>query len=462
MRRMMLRLCCCLLICHAAWAGELSSRLDAVLAESAPARSLALARIQSLDEGLIDPASLQPAWSRYSLRALRQLAAHERGCEGEVSSVPALWRDFERRRCVDGRLPDDWLRRHPVHPLGGSSAAHWRQGRPKAEATDWLHVRERNDELGLLGALSDDNLDALLAGAHWLWQDGALWRLRDGYWRVYPAAAWRERAEAVGVRVSADAGACVERLDGLCLNPAPASAWSWRALWAGLAGLALAGGGWLAWQRRRLERERRFALQMLTHELRTPIAGLAGVVEGLRRDFDRLPDSAQDHFGHLAGGVSRLRQLAEASRHYLSADRLDERRQAVRLAEWLDAIAERHQAAFCLNEDATLLLPAYWLGLCLDNLLVNARRHGRPPWRLLANWDGRSLTLTVCDGGRLADYRLRRLTRRGSGGEGMGLGLAIVRRVLTRLGGRLRLSGPPTRFSLQLPAKRAPQQDSPL
>lgn len=459
---MKLRLCCCLLICHAAWAGELSSRLDAALAESRPARSLALTRIQSLDEGLIAPASLQPAWSRYSLRALRQLEAHERRCEGDLSALPALWRDFERRRCADGRLPDDWLRLHPVHPLGGSSAAHWRQGRPRAAVADWLHVRERDDDLGLLGGLSDDNLDALLAGARWLWQDGALWRLRDGQWRLYPAAAWRDRAEAAGVRVSAaGAGACAERQDGLCLNPTPAPAWPWRALLAGLAGLALAAGGWLAWQWRRLERERRFALQMLTHELRTPIAGLAGVVEGLRRDFDRLPDSAQDQFGHLAGGVSRLRQLAEASRHYLSAERLDEGRQAVRLAEWLDAITERHQAAFCLNEDATVLLPAYWLGLCLDNLLANARRHGRPPWRVLADWDGRNLTLTVCDGGRLRDYRLRRLARRDGGGEGMGLGLAIVRRVLKRLGGRLSLSGPPTRFSLQLPVKRAPRQDSP-
>ncbi|MBN3006703.1 DUF3404 domain-containing protein [Chromobacterium alkanivorans] len=457
---MMLRLCCCLLFCQAAWAGGLSSRLDAALAGARPAQSLALARIQSLDEGLIAPESLQPAWSRYGLRALRQLAAHERGCEGDLSAVPPLWRDFEGRRCMDGRLPTDWLRLHPVHPLGGSSAAHWRQGRPRAEAADWLHVRERADDLGLLGALSDDNLDALLAGARWLWQDGALWRLRDGHWRLYPAAAWRERAEAAGVSVSAaGTSACAERMDGLCLNPMPAPAWPWRAVLAGLAGLALAGGGWLAWQRRRLERERRFALQMLTHELRTPIAGLAGVVEGLRRDFDRLPDSAQDHFGHLAGGVSRLRQLAEASRHYLSADRLDEGRQAVRLAEWLDAVAERHQAAFCLNEDATLLLPAYWLGLCLDNLLANARRHGRPPWRVLADWDGRRLTLTVCDGGRLSDYRLRRLRRRGSGGEGMGLGLAIVLRVLARLGGRLRLSGPPTSFSLQLPVKRAPRQD---
>ncbi|MGL6310547.1 hypothetical protein ACSZMD_12350 [Aeromonas veronii] len=47
--------------------------------------------------------------------------------------------------------------------------------------------------------------------------------------------------------------------------------------------------GWASWQRWRLLRERRVALQMLTHELRTPIMALSGISEELRHDFDRLP-----------------------------------------------------------------------------------------------------------------------------------------------------------------------------
>ena len=454
-------ICYCLLCGHAAIAaaGELSARLEAALAEARPAQSLAVARVQALDEALIDPASLQPAWARHDLRALRQLAAYERDCAGDLSAVSAPWRDFERARCGLRALPAGWFRLYPVHPLGGSSAWHWRQRQPLPELARWLHVRERGDELGQLGALSDDNLDALLAGERWLWQDGALWRQDGTAWRRYEAAVWRPLARAAGLDVAAaSSGVCAEKLGGLCLNPA-AQASPWRVALPGAALLLLLGGLALWWQRRRLQRERRFALQMLTHELRTPIAGLAGVVEGLRRDFDRLPESAQDRFGDLAGGVSRLRQLAEASRHYLSAERLDLRRQPLRLSTWLADVAERHQAVFCLSGDAVLSLPGYWLTVCLDNLLANARRHGRPPLRLYAEWDGRRLRLDVVDGGDLADYRLRRLLRRGGGDQGMGLGLAIVRRVLARMGGRLRLSGPPTTFSLQLPAQPAREHE---
>ncbi|MEO9455565.1 LysE family transporter, partial [Chromobacterium phragmitis] len=197
--------------------------------------------------------------------------------------------------------------------------------------------------------------------------------------------------------------------------------------WLGAGYLLYLGGaqlvlayGWL--QRRRLERERRFVLQMLTHELRTPIAGLGNVVEDFRAGFDQLPPAAQSGFGRLADGVLRLRQLADASRHYLAADRRLEAPQPLSLAEWLDSVAERHGAAYCLDQDRNLNLPAYWLGLCLDNLLRNARQHGRPPIRILASWKKGRLRLAVSDGGALPRYRLSLLRRELGAGAGMGLG----------------------------------------
>ncbi|MGL6363949.1 sensor histidine kinase [Aeromonas veronii] len=126
---------------------------------------------------------------------------------------------------------------------------------------------------------------------------------------------------------------------------------------------------------------------------------------------------------------------------------------AVSLAEWLTLVCKRHDATFCLEREMTLALPFYWLDLALDNLLRNASQHGRAPVRICASWQARRLILAVSDGGELPGYRLATLLHRGARAEGLGLGLAIVRHLLRRLGGRLTLSGPPTTFTLTLPCQ---------
>ncbi|MGL5319439.1 MAG: sensor histidine kinase, partial [Aeromonas veronii] len=103
--------------------------------------------------------------------------------------------------------------------------------------------------------------------------------------------------------------------------------------------------------------------------------------------------------------------------------------------------------------EMTLALPFYWLDLALDNLLRNASQHGCAPVRICASWQAGRLILAVSDGGELPNYRLATLLRRGARADGLGLGLAIVRHLLRRLGGRLALSGPPTTFTLTLPCQ---------
>ncbi|AXE36377.1 DUF3404 domain-containing protein [Chromobacterium phragmitis] len=253
--------------------------LEAALRAASAQAETAVAPLQQLDAALLRPDSLYPALGRLPLAQLQALYRHRGQCGAPWPALPADALRFERALCAGAALPPEWFAAHPIHPLGGSYAWHYLQRRPESASAlqPYLHVRERPAAFAGIGKLSDDNLAALLAGERWLLDDDALWRRDGAFWRRYAPEQWRPLAEAAGLALSplADGDACPQALGRICARPLPPSPWWWR-LAAGLPLLAAAGVlayGWL--QRRRLERERRFVLQMLTHELRTPSPGWA-------------------------------------------------------------------------------------------------------------------------------------------------------------------------------------------
>ncbi len=435
-------------------------RFTASLEHAAPSGQLALLELQQLNAALIQPASLYPAFGRFALPVLSQIYRFRRQCSGTLEGVPAATREFEQALCDRATLPESWFAGHaPIHPLGGSYAWHYLTRHPQAAPMlqRYLHVRERLDAFAGLGRLSDDNLDAVVGGQRWLLQRNVLWWEHDQVWRRYDAQVWQPLARQAGLQLQAAGQRCDLMLGTMCANSVSAiDKWQVWILMAAAAMIVFAPGN-MWWQRRRRRQREQFILQMLTHELRTPIANLGNIVEAFRHDFDALPERAQTGFGRLADGVQRMRQLANASRHYLNAD--DERGILeaptwVLLSEWLDAVAGQRQGLqFCMGQDRRLALPLYWINLCLDNVLDNAYRYGAAPVRLCASWSKGCLRLSVSDGGVLAEYRLARLQRSDLSGPGMGLGLAIVHRVMKRLKGRIRLNGPPTTFTLELPCE---------
>lgn len=438
-------------------------RFTSSLASAPAAAEIALSELQQLDEALLRPASLYPAFNSIQLPALTALYRFRLQCSGALDGVPPAARQFEQAQCDRTALPAAWFAAHPLHPLGGSYAWHYLARHPQSAPAlqRFLHVRERPDALAGIGRLSDDNLDAIVSGQRWLLQEQTLWWQHQQVWRRYAPAVWQPLARRAGLELMAPGQRCDLPLGSICANPVSALDSWWRWLLAGAALLvalvvALALG--YAWrQRRSVQSRQKFILQMLTHELRTPIANLGNIVESFRHDFDALPDSAQTGFGRLADGVQRMRQLADASRHYLSgvgAGDVLEVPAPVLLSEWLEAVSEHHaDLQFCLEQDVRILLPLYWTSLCLDNLLDNARRYGKAPIRLSAAWRQGWLRLTVSDGGVLARYSLPHMHGARVSGSGMGLGLTIVRRVMRRLKGKVRLSGPPTTFILELPCE---------
>lgn len=426
--------------------------------DNAPAASqVALSALQQLDPLLLRPASLYPQLADFSQPALSAIYRYEQRCTGSPDAIPVDYRPFEQALCQQKPLPAGWLAAHPVSPLGGSNAWHFVQRHPDAAADlqPYLHVRERPQALGGVGQLTDDNLDALANGQTWLMQQGVLWRQHQQQWLSYAPSVWQPRAKQAGVAITAAGGRCDISLGTLCANPANSYASGWRILLALAVLLTVLALGWTGWQRRRLQQRQRFIVQMLTHELRTPISQLGNVVEHFRRDFDGLPPDAQAGFGALADSVQRMRQMADASQHYLSGDGgrdVLETPTTVLLSEWLAHISEPYSGLlFCLEQDRQVALPLYWASLCVNNLLENAFRHGRVPVRLTVRIDKGRVILQVTDGGALAAKNVPQLRRTLSPQAGMGLGLSIVQRVAKRLNGRLTLSGPPTTFTLELP-----------
>jgi len=425
------------------------SQFATALNQAPVGASISLSSLQQLDPQLLRPASLYPQLGDMPLPVLTALYQYRQHCSGSLDGVPAAFAQFEQALCQNTPLPAGWFAAHPVSPSGGSTAWYYLQRHPEDATTlqSLLHVRERPWALGGIGQLSDDNLDALANGQTWLLQDGNLWRQHQQQWLRYAPQIWQPLAQKAGITLVTATGQCDISLGTLCANPVNGYARWWRSLLGIAALLTALALGWGAWQRRRLQQRQRFIVQMLTHELRTPIAQLGNVVEHFRRDFDDLPPQAQSGFGALADSVQRMRQMADASQHYLSGDGsrdVLEMPKTVWLSEWLEHIAQPYPGLlFCLEADRQVALPLYWTSLCLNNLLDNAFRHGRAPVSLHVGWRKGKLTLRVSDTGQLAAGR--------SPQAGMGLGLTIVERVMRRLNGRLTQSGPPTTFTLELP-----------
>ncbi|WP_197061683.1 DUF3404 domain-containing protein [Cedecea neteri] len=443
-------------LARAAELDESLNRFSEALSQAPPAAQVSLQTLQQLDATLLKPESMYPQFQAWSLPDLTAFYRLDKRCAsgGELSSSV---KSFLAALCQPNMPPASWFAANPLYPLGGSSAWQYILRHPGAAAAlkNSLHVRERPDDLAGIGRLSDDNLEALLGGQHWLLQNGQLWRFSQQHWQRYEAKVWQPLARQSDIELVNTGGRCDMRAGALCVNVREGYGDVWRWLFGLLALFTASGLIWMAWQRRQLRERQRFITQMLTHELRTPIAQLSNVVEHFRRDFDQLPEGAQINFVALADSLQRMRQMAETSKHYLIAEHQREALETptqVRLSDWLDHLcADRDGLTYCLEENITAGVSLYWGSLCLTNLLDNACRHGKPPAHLTVHKSKTHLIFQVSDSGNITQNPLRNGRRLRWSNSSLGLGLTIVQRVARRLNGRLTFSPAPTTFTLELP-----------
>jgi signal transduction histidine kinase len=219
------------------------------------------------------------------------------------------------------------------------------------------------------------------------------------------------------------------------------------------------------------ERERRFMVTAIAHDLRTPLFTLRGSLEAIERgvgDGNYL-DRAQDKAAHLDRLVSDLFTFSrlEYAGEALADREVDVAEVVRRAAETVEPLAAARgcalevrggSAPLAVRGDAEALLRV------VTNLLDNATRHGRTRVTLGAQRENGSVLVEVADDGpgfppddlpRVFDPLFRSDRARAGATGGTGLGLAIARRLARAHGGDVEATNDPgggARATLTLPA----------
>lgn len=242
------------------------------------------------------------------------------------------------------------------------------------------------------------------------------------------------------------------------------------------------------WQREARERERtaeasrRELVAWISHDLRTPLAGIRAMTEALADGVVAKPAEVADYVGRISGETERLSgmvdDLFQLSR--ITSGALHLTLSAVPLREVVsEAVAAESVGAARKRVQVRADDHAQWpvvlgsdpeLARVVRNLLSNAIRHTPPDGSVMvaAGVRGRTAYLRVddCCGGipepdleRVFDVAFRGThARTPAGGSGAGLGLAIARGLVEAHRGKINAQnhGLGCRFEVVLPLATAP------
>ncbi len=230
-------------------------------------------------------------------------------------------------------------------------------------------------------------------------------------------------------------------------------------------------------QRRKQQREdMEKLLQFTSHEFKTPVAGVKGLLQSLA--IGSIPDSQRAELIQLGQiECDRLEHLAETILAYQRAMSRDprERAQRVDAARFIaDLLAHRARTSSVGEVELGTIDPVPVLAdkdglrVILENLLDNAHKYGGGKVRLSAAVRAGHWHLEISDQGRgfapETAEKLFDMHNRGSGEgvtHGAGLGLAIARQLARRMGGEISAfsAGPGQgaifTVSLELPSESA-------
>jgi signal transduction histidine kinase len=231
---------------------------------------------------------------------------------------------------------------------------------------------------------------------------------------------------------------------------------------------------------RAVEASRREMVAWVSHDLRTPLAGLRALAEALE---DGVAPEPGRYLGRMLEEIDRMGGMVDdlLALSRLQSGALVLAREHVSIA---DLVSDALAGARPLAEAAGVRLTGQakgatfadvderWLSRAVGNLVVNAVRHTPPDGSVVvtAEGDAEAVVISVSDAcGGIAPADLPRVFEAGwrgtqarspVPGEGAGLGLAVARGVAEAHGGGVdvRNEGPGCRFDLTLPRARMRSQ----
>ena len=224
---------------------------------------------------------------------------------------------------------------------------------------------------------------------------------------------------------------------------------------------------------RRAEATRNDLITAVSHDLRTPLASLRAMVEAIDEGVVRDPPTLERYaaemrrsVGQLSAMVNDLFELVQIDAGAIEAETARARvHEVVERAIATVEVPARDKGLTLVTEidGAADVACSPRLARVLQTLLVNAVRHtpAEGTVRVEARRTGASLELTVQDTGagippadlaRVFEPFFRADAARS--GPGAGLGLALAKRIVEALGGRIEAASEPTRgsrFAVSIP-----------